>query len=371
MTPLSETNGGRAPVLAPRRNRRLQVLGAALLALMGSGGCALETEDAAEVGDFREAVPEAASVALAGPDRGTGAAAREQPHRSLTSFARTEPGEDSAPGAQRAWSYSFTRSLRDGVNQITRDVLGTVWLITHMRPSSVSADEATWGPHADALEPVAWRLRVVRVGEGTYDYFLEGRPKQTRGAFQVVLSGRGYDRSREEHGDGRFTINLDTWQSLDPAAELEDTGTLSVRHDLPRTITTDPSEGERRITAERKPKEAVGEWTITNVLHEDGSGALRLDAEADLDEEDAAPGERTALESLALVSQWNVTGAGRADYVLSGGDLPPEHPEITVVECWSPAYERAYYSDSAAFAPTEGSAEACAFDRAATITAVE
>jgi hypothetical protein len=371
MTPLSETKGGLAPALAPRAKLRMQGLGAVLLALVGSGACALEAEDAAEVGEFREAVPDAESVALAGPDRGAEAAARVEAHRSLTSFARSEAGEDSELAAQRAWSYTFTRSLRDGVNQITRDVLGTVWLITHMRPSSVSADAATWGPHADALEPVAWQLRVVRVGEGTYDYFLEGRPKETRGAFQVVLTGRGYDRSREEHGDGRFTINLDTWRSLDPAAELEDTGTLTVRHDLPRTISTNPSEGERTITAELKPKEAAGQWTITNVLHEDGSGALRLDAEADLDEEDAAPGERTALESLALVSQWSVSGAGRSDYVLSGGDLPPELPQVTVVECWSPTFERAYYSDSAEFAPTEGSAEACAFERAATVTAAE
>ena len=42
-------------------------------------------------------------------------------------------------------------------------------------------------------------------------------------------------------------------------------------------------------------------------------------------------------------------------------DVPADVSPVTAVECWGSDFYRSYYSDSIDYAPTEGSADACAF----------
>lgn len=305
-------------------------------------GCAPEAEDAER---FREAIPRAAEVALGGPESRNAAAARSS----------ASAGEE--PWAQGPWAhyYGFTREVRDGVNEVTAAVLGAVWLVVHTRPTSLDDGEVVWGPWADALSPVEWRFRVTRVEERTYEYRWEGRPKGSESAYRAVLSGVGYGRRDRRHGDGRFTIDLDAGRALDPFEFREGSGRLTVDHDLDPAITTDLFAGDRRVTAEYRPTEAAARWTATSLTRHSGEGLLRVTALDDLDDQ----GD-TLLEAIDVRSQWRSDGAGRAEAVVSGGDVPSSVREVRAVECWGADFRRTYYADDQGYWAGEGEESACA-----------
>src|SRR6185503_12637683 len=149
-------------------------------------GCLIEKKD--DGGKFREAIPEAEQVKVSGPE---------------DAQAQGQSGGKSAPLADGSWDdgpwakwYGFTRSVRQGVNQVSGVVLGSVWIIVHTQPTTVSENEAIWGPWTDSLEPATYRFRVTEVAENEYDYVLEGRPKASHddSAYRAVLSGKGYGK---------------------------------------------------------------------------------------------------------------------------------------------------------------------------------
>ena len=309
-------------------------------------GCMLNLDEDAD--EFRDAIPRAEAVRLAEPEASAGGTA---------SSATRTAGED-APWAGGPWSeyYGFTRIVRDGVNGVTGVILGGLWLIVHTRPSTLSEDEAVWGPHSDALEPAEWQLRVTEVRQHEYDYVLEGRPKGTAEPFRAVLTGKGWGRKHDRHGDGHFEIDLDTARELDPLKHQDDSGTVRITHDLPPTITQDLWLGDRFISAEVRPTDESVWWTVDSSQYEDGSGTLVVNAEDDIDET-----RTTAAEAVQISSQWRPDGAGRADITISGGDLPTEVLSVSAVECWGSDFYRSYYTDSIDHQPTEGEASACAF----------
>lgn len=317
--------------------------------LAAAPGCTFDLAD--EGSEFREAVPGANSVAVPGPGdtAGTQHGAGAIPERGLMG---------TGTGTDYAFWYEFTRNVRDGVNQVTASVLGSVWYIVNTHPTSVAKDTATWGPYTDALEPVTWRFRVTRVAPQHFEYTLDGRPKtsESDADYRVVLSGDGWGRPSEHHGDGTFVIDLDAARALDPMRHQNDSGTVTIQHDLPRDITTDAFALPRTITADVRPS-ATPEWiTFTSTANQDGTGRLDVDGHVDTD-----PSHATAIEDVGVVSRWRADGAGRADITLSGGDVPPSLGTITASECWASDFTRVYYDDSASFAPTEGSTSACAY----------
>ncbi|MGC4088588.1 MAG: hypothetical protein QM756_11965 [Polyangiaceae bacterium] len=324
-------------------NRRTTLTHIALLTLSTAfAGCNLQKSD--DVAEFREALPEANHIAVAGPEQSSG-------QKTLA----TEPGQ-----SEFAEWYAFTRNVRDGVNTVTRDVLGGVWLVVHLQPSNVGADFAEWGPYTDALDPVAYRLRVTRTAEGEYDYRLEGRPRASKSEadYVAVLVGNGFGRLDPRHGDGKFVIDLDAAKRLDPIKHLNDSGTVTITHDLPADITLNPGSLPRLIRADVDP--AGDAWmSIVSDAKQDGTGTLTLDAHAD-----TADAKNTALEDVHLLSRWQADGAGRADLTISGGDLPPSIPLVNGSECWNNGFARVYYADSVTFEPNFGESSACAYPTA-------
>jgi hypothetical protein len=247
------------------------------------------------------------------------------------------------------------------VNVVTAAVLGSAWAIVHTEPSSIEDGEATWGPYSDALEPVTYRFRVTRLAEAEYDYVLEGRPKTSRSEndYRKVLKGHGYGMRHAQHGEGDFTIDLDVARSLDPFVHQNDSGTVHVVHHLPHDIGDGGAALPRSIVAEVTPDPSVNpeSFTVTSDAHLDGTGALHVVARADTDDS-----KTTQLEDIAIDSRWRADGAGRADIVITGGDLPPDPGRVTAVECWGVDFKRSYYADSLDIEPREGAATACAYD---------
>lgn len=320
---------------------------AVALAVVFASGCALEKTDD-EVDAFRQALPEARNVRVDGPESNGEGGSRLAAADAL-----------GATPTAAEW-YVFTREVRDGVNLVTAAVLGSVWRLAHTEPTSVEADRAMWGPYAEALDPVVWRFRIERTAEHAYTYTLEGRSRaDAAAAFVPVLTGNGYDRLDERHGDGAFSIDLEAAKRLDPVKHRDDSGSLRVTHDLPRSISREAAPLPRTIRAEAFGE--LEEWfDVTSLANEDGTGELMVAAHADID-----ASKLTLAEDVGVESRWTAAGAGRADIVIAGGDLPATVAAVNATECWGADFSRVFYADSVGFAPAEGEESACAISEEA------
>jgi hypothetical protein len=298
---------------------------------MAQLGCMANLDD----GDrFREPIPETARVSLALP--GTSAAS---PAPATLAYSEA---------AENAKFYEFTRAMADGVDGVTRSILGSIWIVVHTRPTTVGAHEATWGPGADnALSPVVWRLKVTQVGDRIFDYELDGRPKASNAEadYLAVLKGRGYGRSHPEHRNGYFLVDHDAAEKLDPARP-HDHGTTKITHHLSAWPAT--------LAVEIRPTPAPN-WADVTVTHQqDGSGAVDVSALTDIEETN----KDGKLEDIIMHNRWANTGSGRADVQISGGSVPML---VKATECWSSQFDRSYYTDSAGLAPTVGDPASCVF----------
>lgn len=316
-----------------------------LLVLLAPACALRQGDDGAE--SYREAVPDHAAVRLSGPE--------DEP--AGEAVAGSSLASEHAGSTEGSWAryYAFTRHVRDGVNGTAAVVLGLVWYIVHTPPTRVAEDEAVWGPYTEDLEPATYRLVVARVGQGEYDYRLEGRPKSSgdESEFRAVLEGRGFDKRHPKHGDGYFSLNLDVARALDPVKH-PDGGILRIDHDVPAV--RDGAWLPRLIQADLTRGESW--WSVESEQTEQG-GSLSVSAHDDLD-----PLKQTAPEEVEIVSRWLPSGAGRADVTVAEGDVPAEVGVVTAVECWGSDFRRSYYQDSVAWEPTEGDASSCVFEEA-------
>jgi hypothetical protein len=324
-----------------------------LFSLFGAtllSGCFPNPDNEGDV--YRTALPVQESVTLTGPE--TSAAATAQ-----TSSNDTEAPAD-APYSKY---YVFTRGVRNGVNLVTSQVLGTVWFVVNTKPTSIEDNQATWGPYSDPLEPATWRFRVIRVADEQYSYLLEGRPRESTSDkdYLTVLDGIGYGLDDERHGDGTFSIDLDAARTLDPFTHRDDSGTITVTHDLPRTVSREVAPLPRRIEVVLAPTASASRLEILSLARADTTGLLLVDGTADIDDSHA-----TMLEDVSIASQWNAIGAGRADVTIAGGDVPEALSPVRAVECWDRHYKQSYYHDSAGIDPTRGDLALCAFSAPAT-----
>jgi len=337
-----------------QRSFTVRTFAASLIVASLLPGCLLQKQDDGE--EYREAVPQREAVVVAGPETD----AADHDTASVQGLRGTQAAAPFASGPYAKW-YGFTRVVRGGVNLVTAAVLGSAWVIVHTEPSSVVDGEATWGPYTDALEPVTYRFRVTRVAQAEYEYVLEGRPKASRSDddYRSVLYGHGFGKRHASHGEGEFTIDLDVARELDPFGHQNDSGTVHVVHHLPHDIGQGGGALPRRILAEVTPDPAVNpeSFTVTSDANLDGTGSLHVTAVADVDDTKA-----TRLEEIVIDSRWRADGAGRADIVIAGGDIPADPGTVTAVECWTDDFKRSHYADSIGFEPSEGDASACVYD---------
>ncbi|HTQ05436.1 MAG TPA: hypothetical protein VMI54_16345 [Polyangiaceae bacterium] len=315
-----------------------------VLASTGLPACSLQK---AETNEFQEALPEQGSVNVDGPD---------SMQADMSTAAGTRGTLADGATSTPAYWYSFTRDVRDGVNAVTAVVLVSVWVVVHTDPSELDADHAVFGPYdGDSLDPARYRLTVTRIGDHHFRYVLAGQEK-SGGDYLNVLDGDGYSLASGLHGQGQFVLNLDNAKTLDPSRHENDSGTVTIVHDLPANVGQVPDALPRTITATVSPA-GQASLDITSFAHVDHTGEIDLTAHTDID-----PSHTTALEDVTLVSRWQATGAGRADIGISGGDLPAAGLDaVNAVECWGPDFSSVYYTDSANIQPTTGSPAECVF----------
>jgi hypothetical protein len=302
-------------------------------------GCTVKSDSSDA---FRDPIPQSSDVALAVPGSSSGT--------STTSSAAGLRLAGGTGAGDYASYYVFTRDISAGVDFGTGAILGAVWLIVNEPATNISGNTATWGPGSGALDPSTWRFRVTEIGDGEYNYELDGRPKSSTSDsdFKPVLSGHGYGKTRPEHRSGNFTLYNDTYNALEPGLG-HDSGTTAVTYDL--------RQFPAKIQVQLSPSPAsLGENAIDVSHNQDGSGEVDI---VGLD--DISTNKDGTLENLTIHSRWTNVGAGRADIQASGGELSQT---VIASQCWSSAFAQTYYTDNVNYEPTSGDPTSCAFTQA-------
>jgi hypothetical protein len=323
------------------------VLGGAALAALAQG-CALKADDAER---FREPIPQASDAALAVPGSQASGGATGQSASAVTLRVQGAGAGGAAAAGTYATFYDFTRGVADGVDFATLAILGAVEIVVSLPPTTIDATHAVWGPGGSALDPIAWKLTVTEASAGGYDYEVDGRPhlSTSDADWKAVLTGFGYDKASANHRSGHFHVDRDALHTLDPQDHPE-TGAVDVTYDA-RTY---PVNVEAKATTD----DGTGAWFDATVTHDaGGAGQVALTALADI----STPADGTN-ESVVEESQWNATGAGRADVKMSGGDFGST--TVLASQCWSDAFTQTYSTDNVDYQPTAGVASACVFPAA-------
>ncbi len=304
-----------------------KLLGA--VAMVALVGCGVDKAD-----PFRDGVPRAEAVKIKTPGAGS----------ALTAEGTRRDGLE----GETAMFYSFTRGVTVMVNGGAGMVLNLVEQIVKHPATSVSQNQAVWGPHTDALSPNTWRLTVTRNAPNDHSYVFEGKGKtEPDSAFRVILSG-SHVSAGPLLGNGTFLID---W---DKAAQLPEHG---------REVGTAQFVYSRLTAGAETKVDAI----FSNV-RDDESGQL-VDAQYGYVEQpgnggsldftlnkNVAPG--AAIEATTIRSRWQQSGAGRSDVRVTGGDLPAP---ATASECWDSGFLSRYFVLS--FDPTKsyGAETVCAF----------
>jgi hypothetical protein len=245
--------------------------------------------------------------------------------------------------------YVATRDVTRTLNGATGWVLVLVHTIVQFPPTTIDGDTYTWGPWTEALDPAEYRLVVVDVADGSYDWQLDGRNKTEPGAgFETIIDGTAVPSDPVGTGHGTFTFDFDANERVNPI-DNDGRGVLVVAYDLDaRTVDIEAVSAEDRGGT---PVPVSYQYAYREAA--DGAGDMVFSTHGDSDD------EGTAAEDTVLRSRWLPDGAGRGDARIQGGDLGAI--VVTASECWSSNFRRVYYSDSHEISPTEGEPTACAF----------
>lgn len=309
-----------------------RALWAAAIAVVGTA-CGVDQAQA-----FRDGFPKADEVTMKAPGGTKG-----QP------LAGASTRRDGLEGDASLF-HAFTRGVTVLVNGGAVLTLGLVEEITEYPPTTLTQDQAVWGPHTNALSPNTWRFTVTRTAPNEYSYALEGKPKTAAdSAYRVVLSG-SHVHTGYKLGTGAFLLDFDAAQTLPEHGP--EVGRVQYEYARPAagaTIVVDANFDDVRDADTGALVDAAYRYREVPA----NGGAL----EFQLNKNVVTSGP--ALEVVTVKSRWLETGAGRSDARVSGGDVPGQ--SATIAECWDSNFLSRYAAASFNPAAGWGTEAACAF----------
>ncbi|MBI5509654.1 MAG: hypothetical protein HY903_12950 [Deltaproteobacteria bacterium] len=282
---------------------------------------------------FRRAIPSDKSVTVNAPERDANA---------LTSI-------DATLGATSDY-YVTTRRLSRGINGGVRSFVGLIRQIVSQPVTSRDGDRRIWGPGADALDPVFYRLVATEESPDHFAYALEARPKASEDLdanYLPLISGTSDISSGKNDGKGTLTLHLDNAVTMDPSAC--GTGSLDAIYDTtgePQFLTVafnDFSTCDEEADG-KKPMQAASYYFARAA---DGSGNFQFIVTGDVHNGALLP---LVDETFAIRSRWLPTGEGRSDVSISGGDLLAHDgiAAVTASECWDSSFALTFQTISPA-----------------------
>ncbi len=336
-------------------------LAIAVLCAAGLGACAANTSSSGS--DALEGVPEqaayelsvsddTASESLAGDDDAIDPAV-DQSAQALDELGAAL-SSDPAPG------LAHCREAVSHLNQALRRFMQPiVALVRGMDPTSTVGKVQTWGP----LTRGATEFRfILRHGTARhYGWLLQARPAGSSDGFKSVAAGGITVGFAPRRGAGSLGLNLDALAYADPTVLARGTLLAAFKHGpggsvlgyALRDFTPDPAAAD--------PINALAQ----DVRLPAGYNRLRLAYRGNL------PETSTDAQELVLARVRHKRGVGgRADFVVSGGDIADGKLWV-VSECWDKALQSAFRSvrecpgdgigsDRCTVVHTRGDAAACA-----------
>ncbi len=285
--------------------------GAALAALLVAGGCGLIPEEwLAEDALFIEAVP----------DRD-----RTRIHTPVQARDAGDP----------AISVEVMEQVSGTLNGLTYEALGILDLVLTQGPTTYEQDRRVWGPDHTELWGLTYALTVEREAAARFAYQFHASPGDVDEPELRTMWGH-YRREGDGVGTGSFVLDLDVVAELteDPGFG----GRVGVVHDL-------GADGSVHVGMDL----TEAELPVTDSVVVDGLYAFRSDAAGGEFCYDARYPllDTDSWEQIHAYARWDGSRAGRADAVITGGELGTD--TLQVVECWDAAGDTTYYWDETGF----------------------
>jgi hypothetical protein len=289
----------------------------ALLPLL-AGGCTLSNRIFEEDPLFTEAVPRADDLRAEHP----ASRAEQDGARGVGDPADVPP---------------VARDIAGGINGQVLYILAVLDYVLDQPISGRARDSRTWGPYAlssgdGSVRLVVWRDEAdptlfgysVDLADVSAADVVEETPwdEGIHGSF-----ARGEGGLRE--GDGSFCFDADVYADHFP--DYEGGGLMCAEH----------GRAGQRIQLRVSYEGWLGADGVARDIEyffdhrDDLGGVLEYATDQDL------LGPSDDEEQAAWRLRWRREGAGRADFLLSGGDLGAV--EVPASECWDDAFERVYY----------------------------
>jgi hypothetical protein len=246
---------------------------------------------------------------------------------TLPAYASTLPASSEAELAQT------THSVTTQFNQMLDNALGGVDAIRSYAPTSRTPTSRIWGPFPSDKQPGwDWKLTVSHDDPQSTVFGYELDVENTAdpaGGWLTFLTGSFDATLGVRKGSG--TLAMDT-SKLTPAGFPFDQGTapfttLTVTYETLDTPTSVTMTIDRMADATN----AVSSVVYTYAAQADGSGQMSFTLTGNFI---AGP----AIETVAVVSAWLPSGAGKATETIEEGD----DAGLTQTECWNASFASTY-----------------------------
>ncbi len=307
---------------------------------------------------FRAALPSKEAFALRPPGAVDDAAAG--PGTARQTLDRCAEGADEL----RCHAQNFA----GGFNALTFALLDIVDNIVANEPSRRAPGKRVWGPHFVQDKGFTARFEMVRHDDGaTFSYCLHVKPGGSLpGAdddvdCDVQTSARGFVRFLS----GTFIAGVDD----DHLAKSGQGTMLLEARNLPEgddaffnaldsiEFSYDSTNGTDVALTIHFEDASIPPAASHFVRASDGSGTFQFEVDMNIGDT-ATP----AAEHVEIRAEWNADLAGRAEAVVTHGDVPAGE-QFHVVECWDTTLERVYFLQTfAEDEQTTGDPQLCVID---------
>ncbi|HET9952983.1 MAG TPA: hypothetical protein VFQ61_00695 [Polyangiaceae bacterium] len=233
--------------------------------------------------------------------------------------------QESAPELLRA-----RHAIRD-LNQAIRAFMQPIAaLLRGTDPNAPLPRIREWGPVKRGQAEYRFVLR--QGSERRYGWRLEARPAGSTDAFSIVAAGHVRVGAVARRGVGSLGLDLDALRIVDPTVHAA--GKLYARF-AHGPVATRLSYGLHEFTPNPEQNSGVDAW-VQGVHVSTGFNRVRLAFHGNL------PETATDAEELVLMRvRHHRAEGGRADAIVSGGDVPDGKLWV-VSECWAPELASVY-----------------------------
>jgi hypothetical protein len=266
-------------------------------------------------------------------------------------FVATLPAYSSSlPASSEAELAQTTHSVTAQFNQMLDNALGGVDAIRSYEPTSRTPTSRTWGPFpSDKQIGWDWQLTVSHDDPQSTVFSYELDVENTNAATPIwlpFLTGTFDAQAGVRKGTGNMTMNT---TDISAAGFPFDQGTVPFTS---LTVTYEtlsyPIHVSMTIVREPDATNQVSSVVYNYLAQADGSGQMSFTLTGNLI---AGP----AIETVAVVSAWLPTGAGKATETVEEGD----GAGLAQTECWDAAFAATYNDKPWSTTEDVGEASAC------------